>query len=133
MTKTVPSYFLYEPCQSNIRLWFLSVRKSPLFQVEKEKEAQTHTAIRAEQKAREQSELIFDQQRHATRLSKEVSTGEKWESGNRQTDKHAGRETEKDWDRYRYREGNREWMSEWVRREGREREWEADREIKRLR
>ena len=40
--------------------------------MEREKEVQTHATIRAEQRSKEQSELIFDQQRNAARLAKEV-------------------------------------------------------------
>ena len=40
--------------------------------MEREKEVQTHAAIRAEQKTKEQQEMVFDQQRNAARLAKEV-------------------------------------------------------------
>lgn len=46
---------------------------NPNEQVEREKDVQTHATIRAEQKAKEQSDLIFEQQRNASRLAKEVS------------------------------------------------------------
>jgi hypothetical protein len=40
--------------------------------VEREKEVQLHATIRAEQRTKEQSDLMFDQQRTAAGLAKEV-------------------------------------------------------------
>jgi hypothetical protein len=43
-----------------------------IYKVEREKEVQLHATIRAEQRTKEQSDLMFDQQRTAAGLAKEV-------------------------------------------------------------